>query len=116
MGCRANMPCHCRACNPSTQSRVAQAASAGALELSLVARGLGLGMRCASTALRNKWVSLLSKLLRRIHAATQACLQRWHASADGAGAKSGNGALSLDPAERDSDMAGESCTNSHSWT
>ncbi|KAK9830510.1 hypothetical protein WJX72_012147 [[Myrmecia] bisecta] len=50
----------------------------GALELQLVALGLSLGMRCTSTSLRNKWMSLFGKLLRRIHTAVHAIVHRRH--------------------------------------
>jgi hypothetical protein len=64
-------------------------------------------MRCTSTALRNKWTMLLSRLLRRILAATQALLHRWRAAADAA--RSGNtssGAPTPEPADLAADMAG----------
>ena len=73
--------------------------AAGVLELRLVARGLSLGMRCTSVSLRNKWTTLLGKLLRRIAASTHCVLHRWDAAPGGAALGA------AERAERDRDMA-----------
>ena len=81
--------------------------AAGVLELRLVSRGLSLGMRCTSVSLRNKWTTLLGKLLRRIAASTHCVLHRWDAAP-------GDAALgAAERAERDRDMAGAACLSSH---
>ena len=72
--------------------------AAGVLELRLVARGLSLGMRCTSVSLRNKWTTLLGKLLRRIAASTHCVLHRWDAAPGGAALGA------AERAERDRDM------------
>ena len=77
----------------------------GALELDLVARGLGLGMRCGATSLRSKLVALVGKLLRRLLTAAHATLHRLQAQG-GAPADQGRGAPPPDPAERAADLAG----------
>lgn len=49
---------------------------AGDLELKLVGQALALGMRTSSSAARNKWRSLLSRLLRRVRTSLAAALAR----------------------------------------
>ena len=66
----------------------------------LVARGLLLGMRCVSTSLRNKWTTLVGKLLRRVATSTHSILHRWQVRP--------NAPTSADPAERAHDLAGSS--------
>ena len=69
------------------------------LELRLVSRGLSLGMRCTSVSLRNKWTTLLGKLLRRIAAGIHAVLHKW-------GAVPGDAELgAAERAEQEKDMA-----------
>ncbi|BDA45482.1 probable thyroid adenoma-associated protein homolog [Coccomyxa sp. Obi] len=70
----------------------------GPLEVRLVARGLLLGMRCVSTSLRNKWTTLVGKLLRRVATSTHSVLHRWQVRPDAP--------ASADPAERAHDLAG----------
>ena len=57
----------------------------GELELTLAARGLSLGMRCSSTNLRNKWTSLISKLLKRVVVSLRAAVVRRKAGAPSLG-------------------------------
>ncbi len=63
-----------------------------------MARGLLLGMRCVSTSLRNKWTTLLGKLLRRVATSTHSVLHRWQMRPDAP--------ASADPADRAHDLAG----------
>ena len=46
-----------------------------------MSRGLVLGMRCTSVSLRNKWTTLLGKLLRRISTSVHFTLHRWPSDA-----------------------------------
>lgn len=63
-----------------------------------MARGLLLGMRCVSTSLRNKWTTLVGKLLRRVATSTHASLHRWASRPNAPG--------HTDPADRAHEMAG----------
>lgn len=63
-----------------------------------MARGLLLGMRCVSTSLRNKWTTLIGKLLRRIQTSTHALLHRWTTKAPGP--------AGVDAADRAQELAG----------
>ena len=72
----------------------------GVLELRLVAKGLVLGMRCTSVSLRNKWTTLLGKLLRRISTSLHFVLHRWPA---------GPGSPGLGSAERAEKAADIAC-------
>ena len=81
--------------------------AAGVLELRLVARGLSLGMRCTSVSLRNKWTTLLGKLLRRIAASTHCVLHKWDAAPGGAALGA------AERVERDRDMDGAPTFPSH---
>ena len=100
-GLRCRFEGHARmAGDPDRGVEVSEAErAAGVLELRLVSRGLSLGMRCTSVSLRNKWTTLLGKLLRRIAASTHSVLHRW----DAAPSDAALGAA--ERAERDRDMA-----------
>ena len=65
-----------------------------------MAKGLVLGMRCTSVSLRNKWTTLLGKLLRRISTSLHFILHRWPA---------GPGSPGLGSAERAEKAADIAC-------
>ena len=99
----ARMACHAGRGLEASEAEHA----AGVLELRLVSRGLSLGMRCTSVSLRNKWTTLLGKLLRRIAASAHCVLHRW-------GAPPGDAAPgAAERAERDRDMAGAARLSSY---
>ena len=55
--------------------------AAGNMELQLAAEALSLGLRCGGSALRNKTVALLAKLIHRVVASMRATLAGRHTAA-----------------------------------